>query len=87
MPAVAYDVASVALPLVSADVPRVLFPCMNVTEPPVVAPYCPVTFAVKVIDWFKDAGLWLEVNAVVVFAGFTVCVSVAELAAKFVSPV
>ena len=66
--------------------PNAVAPSLKVTVPAGVPPV-DETVAVKVTVWPKVEGFALEVTAVVVAAGLTVCCKFDEvLVAKFVSP-
>jgi hypothetical protein len=78
------EVLYVAVPLLSEPVPMVVFPSLKVTVPPAVEG---ATVAVKVTDAPTVDGFAEEATVVVVFAWFTVCVSVDEaLPLSFESP-
>ena len=62
-------------------VPRTIPPSEKVTTPVGVTPVAEVTAAVNVTGWPKAEGLALLASIVVVAAGFTVCVSAADLLA------
>lgn len=79
--------ASVAFPLPKDLVPRLVAPSMNVTFPVGVPEIAGVTVAVKVTEVPKVDGFNEDVTAVVLPAGFTVCVNTADvLPMKFEFP-
>lgn len=84
------EVAKVATPEpFSVPVPSVVAPSLNVTLPVgVPEPGAEtVTVAVKVTDCPKTDGFTLEMSAVVVGSGFTICESVVDvLVRSLVSP-
>ena len=61
-------------------------PSVNVTVPSATAPSALVTLAVKATGRPSVDGLRLELSAVVVAAGLTVCPRLPLLGAKFVAP-
>jgi hypothetical protein len=74
-------------PLNVTPLHSVVEPEVKVTTPPGVPPNCPVTVAVKVVDWLKLEGFGVEVTLVVVLALFTTWLSGDEvLVLKFESP-
>ena len=70
------EVVKVAVPLASVPVPIDVPLSLNVTVP---VAALGVTVAVKVTETPKVEGFKLELNAVVEFAMFTVCVNVDEV--------